>query len=87
MPGIKKAFNLHNQSLSAVPGVYCGMHYQMAPYAQTCLVRVEPGVVADVLVDIRMRSPTYGHWVRYIQRQYNHRQLLVPCGFAHGFIL
>lgn len=84
--GIKNDFNQDNQSLSAEAGVLRGMHYQMAPYAQTKLVRVVTGVVEDVLVDIRKGSPTYGHWEGYILSQYNHRQLLVPKGFAHGFI-
>ncbi|WP_203623695.1 MULTISPECIES: dTDP-4-dehydrorhamnose 3,5-epimerase [unclassified Lacticaseibacillus] len=84
--GITTDFNQDNQSLSAEPGVLRGMHYQMAPYAQTKLVRVVTGVVEDVLVDIRKGSPTYGQWEGYILSEFNHRQLFVPKGFAHGFI-
>ena len=60
--GITNDFNQDNQSLSAEAGVLRGMHYQMAPDAQTKLVRVVTGVVEDVLVDIRKGSPTYGQW-------------------------
>lgn len=84
--GITTDFNQDNQSLSAEPGVLRGMHYQMVPYAQTKLVRVVTGVVEDVLVDIRKGSPTYGQWEGYMLSEFNHRQLFVPKGFAHGFI-
>lgn len=82
----KKHFNQDNQSLSATAGVLRGHTYQMAPYAQTLLVRVDTGVVQDVLVDIRKGSPNYGHWTGYIHSQYNTRQLLVPKGFATGLL-
>ena len=54
--------------------------------AQTKLVRATTGVIYDVFVDIRVGSPTYGKWEGYILSEYNHRQLLVPKGFAHGFV-
>lgn len=84
--GIDFDFNQDNQSLSAEAGVLRGMHYQKGEAAQTKLVRVVTGVVEDVLVDMRKGSPTYGQWEGYILSEFNHRQLLVPRGFAHGFI-
>ncbi|CAH0419121.1 dTDP-4-dehydrorhamnose 3,5-epimerase [Periweissella ghanensis] len=84
--GIDFDFNQDNHSLSAEAGVLRGLHYQLAPYTQTKLVRVATGVVWDVLVDMRKGSPTYGEWEGYLLSEYNHRQLLVPRGFAHGFI-
>ncbi|MFT8812455.1 dTDP-4-dehydrorhamnose 3,5-epimerase [Oenococcus sp.] len=84
--GLKFDFTQDNQSLSAEAGVLRGMHYQMAPYTQTKIVRVVTGVVWDCLVDMRKGSPTYSKWEGYILSEYNHRQLLVPKGFAHGFV-
>lgn len=84
--GIDFDFNQDNQSLSAEAGVLRGMHYQLAPYTQTKLVRVVTGAVYDVLVDMRKGSPTFGQWEGYILSEFNHRQLLVPRGFAHGFL-
>jgi dTDP-4-dehydrorhamnose 3,5-epimerase len=84
--GIDFDFNQDNQSLSSHAGVLRGLHYQLAPYTQTKLVRAMTGAVYDVLVDMRKGSPTYGEWEGYILSEYNHRQLLVPRGFAHGFI-
>lgn len=84
--GLKFDFTQDNQSLSAEAGVLRGMHYQLAPYSQTKIVRVVTGVVEDMLVDIRKGSPTFGQWEGYILSEYNHRQLLVPKGFAHGFV-
>ncbi|ATO56473.1 dTDP-4-dehydrorhamnose 3,5-epimerase [Loigolactobacillus coryniformis subsp. coryniformis] len=84
--GIDNDFTQDNQSLSVEPGVLRGMHYQLAPYAQTKLLRAITGVIYDVLVDVRKGSPTYGQWEGYILSEYNHRQLLVPKGFAHGFV-
>lgn len=83
--GILIDFIQDNHSLSVEPGVLRGMHYQLNPKAQTKLVRVTSGVIYDVLVDMRKGSPTYGQWEGYLLSAYNHRQLLVPKGFAHGF--
>lgn len=74
-----------NQSLSAEAGVLRGLHYQLNPKAQTKLIRVLTGAIYDVIVDIRKSSPTFGRWIGVILSEYNHRQLLVPKGFAHGF--
>ncbi|WII37165.1 dTDP-4-dehydrorhamnose 3,5-epimerase [Paenibacillus thiaminolyticus] len=83
--GISYNFIQDNQSLSAEAGVVRGLHYQLHPKAQTKLVRVISGAIYDVIVDIRKHSPTFGQWVGVILSEYNHRQLLVPRGFAHGF--
>lgn len=74
-----------NHSLSAEAGTIRGLHYQLAPKAQTKLIRVISGAVYDVVVDIRKSSLTYGQWVGVILSEANHRQLLIPKGFAHGF--
>lgn len=84
--GIDFDFVQDNHSLSTQPGVLRGLHFQKGAAAQTKLIRVVTGVVLDVIVDIRKGSPTYGQWEGYILSEYNHRQLLVPKGFAHGFV-
>lgn len=83
--GISFHFIQDNQSLSAEAGVIRGLHYQLHSKAQTKLVRVISGAIYDVIVDIRKNSPTSGHWVGVTLSEHNHRQLLVPKGFAHGF--
>lgn len=84
--GININFVQDNHSLSSQPGVLRGLHFQKNGAAQTKLIRVVTGVVYDVIVDIRKGSPTYGKWEGFILSEYNHRQLLVPKGFAHGFV-
>lgn len=83
--GILENFIQDNHSLSKEAGVLRGMHYQLAPKAQTKLIRVATGAIYDVVVDMRKGSPTYGQWEGYILSEHNKRQLLVPKGFAHGF--
>lgn len=83
--GINHVFLQDNHSLSREAGVLRGLHYQLAPKAQTKLIRCTSGVLYDVLVDMRVGSPTYSKWEGYILSEYNHRQLLIPKGFAHGF--
>lgn len=83
--GIHHDFIQDNHSLSAESGVLRGLHYQLAPKAQTKLVRVAAGAIYDVVVDIRHGSPTFGQWQGFILSAANKRQLLVPQGFAHGF--
>ncbi len=73
-----------NESRSSY-GVIRGLHYQQAPYAQAKLVRAVVGRIFDVAVDIRPESATFGHWVGYELNDSNHRMLLIPRGFAHGF--
>lgn len=84
--GIDFDFIQDNHSLSTEVGVIRGLHFQKGESAQTKLVRVATGVVLDVIVDIRKGSPTYGQWEGYLLSEYNHRQLLVPRGFAHAFV-
>ena len=84
--GYKINFCQDNESKSS-RGVLRGLHYQLAPKAQTKLVRVIKGRVLDVAVDIRKGSPTFGHHVAVELTSENKRQLLVPRGFAHGFLV
>lgn len=84
--GIDFNFVQDNHSLSTQPGVLRGLHFQNGDAAQTKLIRAVTGAVLDVIVDIRKGSPTYGKWESFILSEHNHRQLLVPKGFAHGFI-
>ena len=74
-----------NHSRSA-RGVLRGLHYQIE-HAQGKLVRVVEGEVFDVAVDIRKSSPNFGKWVGVSLSEENHRQLWVPPGFAHGFVV
>lgn len=84
--GIDFDFVQDNHSLSAEAGVVRGLHFQKGEAAQTKLIRVISGAVLDVIVDIRKGSPTYGQSEGYILSEHNHRQLLVPKGYAHGFV-
>lgn len=82
--GIDTRFVQDNQSSSAY-GVIRGLHYQLAPYAQTKLVRVLSGSILDVVVDIRKGSPAYGKIFTIELSGANKKQLFIPKGFAHGF--
>ncbi len=84
--GYKINFCQDNESKSS-RGVLRGLHYQLHPSAQTKLVRVIQGRVLDVAVDIRKNSPTFGHHVAVELSAENKKQLLVPRGFAHGFVV
>lgn len=82
----KTVFVQDNQSKSSY-GVLRGLHFQKAPHAQSKLVRVVKGKVLDVAVDIRTGSATYGKYVAVELTEENHRQLFIPRGFAHGFVV
>ena len=84
--GIDIEFIQDNHSFSAQKGVLRGLHFQLPPMAQTKLIRCTRGEVMDVVVDIRHGSPTYKKWVAVKLTEYDKRQLLVPKGFAHGFV-
>jgi dTDP-4-dehydrorhamnose reductase/dTDP-4-dehydrorhamnose 3,5-epimerase len=84
--GIDVEFIQDNHSFSAQKGVLRGLHFQQPPMAQTKLVRCTRGEILDVAVDIRKGSPTYKKWVAVKLTEENKRQLLVPKGFAHGFV-
>ncbi len=82
--GIDIKFVQDNQSKSSY-GVIRGLHYQLAPYSQTKLLRVLSGSILDIVVDIRKGSPTYGRAFSIELSADNNKQLLIPKGFAHGF--
>jgi dTDP-4-dehydrorhamnose 3,5-epimerase len=84
--GLDVQFVQDNHSRSA-KGVLRGLHYQLAPHAQGKLVQVVRGSVFDVAVDIRRESPTFGKWVGVELNEANHRQLWIPPGLAHGFLV
>ncbi|MBT2695923.1 dTDP-4-dehydrorhamnose 3,5-epimerase [Bacillus sp. ISL-40] len=84
--GIVVKFVQDNQSFSAAKGTLRGLHYQLHPKAQTKLVRCTKGAIFDVAVDLRKRSQTYGKWFGIELSAENKRQLLIPKGFAHGFL-
>jgi dTDP-4-dehydrorhamnose 3,5-epimerase len=83
--GIAHRFVQDNQSLST-RGVLRGLHYQLGR-PQAKLVRVLSGEVFDVAVDVRRGSPTFGRWVGETLSGTNRRQMFVPEGFAHGFLV
>jgi dTDP-4-dehydrorhamnose 3,5-epimerase len=84
--GVDIRFVQDNHSLSTQAGVLRGLHFQTGEAIQTKLVCAVTGVVFDVAVDMRKGSLTYGKWEGYILSEYNHRQLLIPKGYAHGFL-
>lgn len=82
--GINVTFIQDNESKSN-KNVLRGLHYQLAPYAQTKLIRVIDGYILDVVVDIRTGSPTFGKHFSIELSGENKNQLFIPKGFAHGF--
>jgi dTDP-4-dehydrorhamnose 3,5-epimerase len=86
LTGLNISFVQDNQSKSS-RGVLRGMHYQLGAYSQAKLVRVLEGSVLDLVVDLRKESDTFGKSFAIELSAENHKQLFVPRGFAHGFIV
>jgi dTDP-4-dehydrorhamnose 3,5-epimerase len=84
--GYKVDFIQDNESKST-KGILRGLHYQLPPYTQAKLVRVIKGSVLDVAVDIRQNSDTFGQYISLILSEENKKQLFIPRGFAHGFVV
>lgn len=84
--GIKTSFVQDNHSRSGQVGVLRGLHYQLEPLAQDKVVRVVHGAIFDVAVDVRRSSPTFGRWTSLVLSDTEWNQLLVPKGYAHGFL-
>lgn len=84
--GLHYHFVQDNQAQS-VRGVLRGLHFQTEPYSQAKLVRVIQGEVYDVAVDLRPQSNTYGKWFGIILSADNKKQLMIPRGFAHGYLV
>lgn len=83
--GLNYSFVQDNQSASR-KGVLRGLHFQ-ENFPQAKLVRVLKGEVFDVAVDLRKDSETYGQWVGVLLSEQNHREFMIPRGFAHGFVV
>jgi dTDP-4-dehydrorhamnose 3,5-epimerase len=84
--GINTVFRQDNHSRS-VKGTLRGLHFQRGPAAQTKLVRCTLGEIYDVIVDVRPNSSTYGAWEGFTLTAENKKQVYVPQGFAHGFLV
>lgn len=84
--GLDPDFVQDNHSVS-VGGVLRGLHYQLPPAAQGKLIRAVVGEVFDVAVDVRRSSPRFGRWTAARLRADDHRQMWIPPGFAHGFLV
>ncbi|HEX3885494.1 MAG TPA: dTDP-4-dehydrorhamnose 3,5-epimerase [Stellaceae bacterium] len=83
--GIETEFVQDNQAFSAAVNIVRGLHFQTAPAAQAKLLRVAAGVILDVAVDLRRRSPTYGRHVAIELSAEAGTQIYIPEGFAHGY--
>jgi dTDP-4-dehydrorhamnose 3,5-epimerase len=83
--GLNYAFTQDNFSLSKEVNTIRGLHYQLEPKAQSKIISVISGAIYDVVVDVRIGSPTFGHWISELLSVENKRQLFIPRGFAHGF--
>jgi dTDP-4-dehydrorhamnose 3,5-epimerase len=83
--GVEPEFVQHNHSRSG-KGILRGLHFQTEP-GQAKLLRCARGAIFDVAVDLRRDSPTYGQWEGHVLDDERHRQLFVPVGFAHGFVV
>ncbi len=84
--GLFYRFVQDNHSYSAAKGTFRGLHCQKGDAAQAKLVRCTRGAIMDYVVDVRKGSPTYMQWIAVELTAQNHRQLLIPRGFLHGFL-
>ncbi len=84
---LKKIHFVQDNESKSSRGVLRGLHYQLPPFAQSKLVRCILGEVLDVIVDIRPESKTYGKHLSVILNEINKKQLFVPAGFAHGYLV
>jgi len=84
---VRKINFIQDNESKSKKGVLRGLHYQLSPFAQSKLVRVIKGSVIDVAVDIRKNSPSFGKYVAVELSEDNKRQLFIPRGFAHGFLV
>lgn len=84
--GVDLNFVQDNHSFSAEIGILRGLHFQLPPFAQDKLVRVSRGRILDVAVDLRKNAPTFGQHVTAQLSRESWTQILVPAGFAHGFV-
>ena len=84
--GSEIKFVQDNESMST-KGVLRGLHYQLPPFCQSKLLRVTEGKILDIAVDIRKSSPTFGQHLAIKLSSDNMKQIFIPCGFAHGFLV
>jgi len=84
---LKDVIFVQDNEARSVKGVLRGLHYQLSPKAQSKLVRCVTGEVLDVIVDLRPDSATYGQQLSVILNEINKKQLFVPQGFAHGYVV
>ena len=84
--GYKVSFVQDNESKST-KGVLRGLHYQVPPFSQSKLIRVSYGRIIDIVVDLRKSSPSFGKYIAEELSDTNNRQIFIPHGFAHGFIV
>jgi len=83
--GIDREWVQENHSRSEQKGILRGLHFQLPPFSETKLVRCIRGAVLDVFVDLRKDSETFGKWDSIELTEHNHKMILIPRGFAHGF--
>jgi len=83
--GLKSPLEQCSLSFNHKKGTLRGMHFQKAPHAETKLVRCSAGKIYDVILDLRLDSPTYGQWEAVVLSSENGKMLYIPEGFAHGF--
>ena len=84
--GVDIDFIQDNHSFSSEKGTLRGLHFQLNPKSQSKLVRCTRGSMLDIVVDLRFGSPTYKKWIAVELTEENKKQLLIPKGFAHGFV-